>query len=92
MKMSIDTETVEWKWRKQMSNPFSIAWALLAILTPLSLFLIGLEGLSVEICNTVDIRGETNREIAMRITSDLNSKDRFFTDLNGYQVGQQYII
>uniref|UniRef100_A0A8C2DNI8 Alpha-mannosidase n=1 Tax=Cyprinus carpio TaxID=7962 RepID=A0A8C2DNI8_CYPCA len=46
----------------------------------------GVEGQSVEICNTVDIRGEINREIAMRITSDLNSKDRFFTDLNGYQV------
>ncbi|XP_026068253.1 alpha-mannosidase 2-like [Carassius auratus] len=46
----------------------------------------GVEGQSVEIYNTVDIRGETNREIAMRITSDLNSKDRFFTDLNGYQV------
>lgn len=58
----------------------------------LSFFLIGIEGQSVEICNTVDIRGEINREIAMRITSDLNSKDRFFTDLNGYQVGQQYII
>ncbi|ROI53034.1 Alpha-mannosidase 2 [Anabarilius grahami] len=47
---------------------------------------LGVEGQSVEICNTVDIRGEINREIAMRITSDLNSKDRFFTDLNGYQV------
>uniref|UniRef100_A0A673LJF1 Alpha-mannosidase n=1 Tax=Sinocyclocheilus rhinocerous TaxID=307959 RepID=A0A673LJF1_9TELE len=46
----------------------------------------GVEGQSVELCNTVDIRGEINREIAMRITSDLNSKDRFFTDLNGYQV------
>lgn len=59
---------------------------------PPSLFLIGVEGQSVEIGNTVDIRGEINREIVMRITSDLNSKDRFFTDLNGYQVGQQYII
>lgn len=58
----------------------------------LSFFLIGVEGQSVEICNTVDIRGEINREIAMRITSDLNSKDRFFTDLNGYQVGHQYIL
>ncbi|XP_065140174.1 alpha-mannosidase 2 [Paramisgurnus dabryanus] len=46
----------------------------------------GVEGQSVEICNTVDIRGENNREIAMRITSDINSKNRFFTDLNGYQV------
>lgn len=53
--------------------------------------LVGVEGQSVEICNTVDIRGETNREIAMRITSDLNSKDRFFTDLNGYQVEAQYV-
>ncbi|XP_062334959.1 alpha-mannosidase 2 isoform X1 [Osmerus eperlanus] len=46
----------------------------------------GVEGQAVEICNTVDIRGEFNREIAMRITSDLDSEDRFFTDLNGYQI------
>ncbi|XP_035246262.1 alpha-mannosidase 2 isoform X2 [Anguilla anguilla] len=46
----------------------------------------GVEGQSVEISNTVDIRGESNREIAMRITSDLNSSDRFFTDLNGFQI------
>ncbi|XP_041916273.1 alpha-mannosidase 2 [Alosa sapidissima] len=46
----------------------------------------GLEGQSAEICNSVDIRGEFNREIAMRIKSDLNSKDRFFTDLNGFQI------
>ncbi len=79
---------------KKISSPSSVACAHLVILTPVSLsfFLIGVEGQSVEICNTVDIRGETNREIAMRITSDLNSKDRFFTDLNGYQVGHQYIL
>ncbi|KAG2466885.1 MA2A1 mannosidase, partial [Polypterus senegalus] len=46
----------------------------------------GVEGQSVEMCNTVDIRGEFNREIAMRITSDVNSNDRFFTDLNGFQI------
>ncbi|KAL2100361.1 hypothetical protein ACEWY4_004755 [Coilia grayii] len=46
----------------------------------------GVEGQAAEICNSVDIRGEFNREIAMRITSDLNSKDRFFTDLNGFQI------
>jgi len=86
-------ENVVWKWRKQMSNLFSFACAQSVILTPpLSLFLIGVEGQSVEICNTVDIRGEINHEIAMRITSDLNSKDRFFTDLNGYQVGQKSVI
>nr|XP_006627077.1 PREDICTED: alpha-mannosidase 2 [Lepisosteus oculatus]XP_015193543.1 PREDICTED: alpha-mannosidase 2 [Lepisosteus oculatus] len=46
----------------------------------------GVEGQSVEISNIVDIRGEFNREIAMRITSDLNSSNRFYTDLNGYQI------
>uniref|UniRef100_A0AAY5EYM8 Alpha-mannosidase n=1 Tax=Electrophorus electricus TaxID=8005 RepID=A0AAY5EYM8_ELEEL len=46
----------------------------------------GVDGQAVEICNTVDIRGEFNQEIAMRITSDINSMNRFFTDLNGFQV------
>ncbi|XP_076844380.1 alpha-mannosidase 2 isoform X2 [Brachyhypopomus gauderio] len=46
----------------------------------------GVDGQAVEIYNTVDIRGEFNREIAMRITSDIKSKDQFFTDLNGFQV------
>ncbi|XP_072528782.1 alpha-mannosidase 2 [Salminus brasiliensis] len=46
----------------------------------------GVDGQAVEISNSVDIRGEFNREIAMRISSDLNSKDRFFTDLNGFQI------
>uniref|UniRef100_A0AAY5L1Z2 Alpha-mannosidase n=1 Tax=Esox lucius TaxID=8010 RepID=A0AAY5L1Z2_ESOLU len=46
----------------------------------------GVDGQAVEICNSVDIRGEFNREIAMRLTSDLDSKDRFFTDLNGFQI------
>ncbi|KAM4809146.1 alpha-mannosidase 2 [Rhinophrynus dorsalis] len=46
----------------------------------------GLEGQSPEITNIVDIRGEFNREIVMRISSDLNSHNRFYTDLNGYQI------
>ncbi|XP_063309707.1 alpha-mannosidase 2 [Pelobates fuscus] len=46
----------------------------------------GLEGQSPEISNIVDIRGEFNREIVMRIISDLNSQNRFYTDLNGYQI------
>ncbi|KAM6987158.1 alpha-mannosidase 2 [Aplochiton taeniatus] len=46
----------------------------------------GVEGQAVEITNSVDIRGEFNREIAMRLTSDVDSKDRFFTDLNGFQI------
>ncbi|XP_023587754.1 alpha-mannosidase 2 isoform X3 [Trichechus manatus latirostris] len=46
----------------------------------------GVEGQSVEISNIVDIRKEYNREIAMRISSDINSQNRFYTDLNGYQI------
>ncbi|XP_019388008.1 PREDICTED: alpha-mannosidase 2 [Crocodylus porosus] len=46
----------------------------------------GLEGQSLEVSNIVDIRGEYNREIAMRISSDINSQNRFYTDLNGYQI------
>ncbi|KAM9101025.1 alpha-mannosidase 2 [Sarcophilus harrisii] len=46
----------------------------------------GIEGQSVEVSNILDIRGEYNREIAMRISSDLNSQNRFYTDLNGYQI------
>lgn len=50
------------------------------------LFLVGLEGQSLQVSNIVDIRGEYNRELAMRISSDINSQNRFYTDLNGYQV------
>uniref|UniRef100_A0A803WDN8 mannosyl-oligosaccharide 1,3-1,6-alpha-mannosidase n=1 Tax=Ficedula albicollis TaxID=59894 RepID=A0A803WDN8_FICAL len=46
----------------------------------------GLEGHSLEVSNIVDIRGEYNRELAMRISSDINSQNRFYTDLNGYQI------
>ncbi|XP_053263598.1 alpha-mannosidase 2 [Podarcis raffonei] len=46
----------------------------------------GLEGQSLEVSNIVDIRGEYNREIAMRISSDIESHNRFYTDLNGYQI------
>ncbi|KAG9281825.1 alpha-mannosidase 2 [Astyanax mexicanus] len=46
----------------------------------------GVDGQAVEISNIVDIRAEFNREIAMRIISDIGSKDRFFTDLNGFQM------
>lgn len=36
--------------------------------------------------NIVDIRGDNNKELVMRIVSDVQSKDTFFTDLNGFQV------
>ncbi|XP_053330340.1 alpha-mannosidase 2 [Spea bombifrons] len=46
----------------------------------------GLDGQSPEISNVVDIRGEFNREIVMRISSDINSQNRFYSDLNGFQI------
>ncbi|VTJ64963.1 Hypothetical predicted protein [Marmota monax] len=46
----------------------------------------GIEGRSVEISNIVNIRNVYNREIAMRISSEINSQNRFYTDLNGYQI------
>nr|XP_051709547.1 alpha-mannosidase 2 isoform X1 [Oryctolagus cuniculus] len=46
----------------------------------------GIEGQSVEVSNIVDIRNSFNREIAMRISSEINSQNKFYTDLNGYQI------
>ncbi|XP_037385401.1 alpha-mannosidase 2 isoform X1 [Talpa occidentalis] len=46
----------------------------------------GIEGQSLEVSNIVDIRKEYNREIAMRISSNINSQNKFYTDLNGYQI------
>lgn len=44
-------------------------------------------GRSLEISNLVDIRSEVNRELAMRLVTDVASGNRFYTDLNGFQVG-----
>ncbi|XP_008578874.1 PREDICTED: alpha-mannosidase 2 [Galeopterus variegatus] len=46
----------------------------------------GIEGQSVEVSNIVDIRKVYNREIAMRISSEINNQNKFYTDLNGYQI------
>ncbi|XP_043934204.1 alpha-mannosidase 2x isoform X2 [Protopterus annectens] len=46
----------------------------------------GVEGLSLDISAMVDIRDQSNKELAMRITTDIESKDTFFTDLNGFQI------
>lgn len=34
----------------------------------------------------VDIRSEINQELVMRLVSQVDSGNRFFTDLNGFQV------
>lgn len=46
----------------------------------------GIDGLSLEVSNIVDIRQEINREIAMRLITDVKSNNQFFTDLNDFQM------
>ncbi|TNN79412.1 Alpha-mannosidase 2 [Liparis tanakae] len=53
------------------------------------LHLEGHAGRSLEISNTVDIRSEVNRELAMRLVSDVANGNRFYTDLNGFQMQQR---
>uniref|UniRef100_A0A8D3E5P5 Alpha-mannosidase n=1 Tax=Scophthalmus maximus TaxID=52904 RepID=A0A8D3E5P5_SCOMX len=38
------------------------------------------------ITTTVDIRDQTNKELAMRLVTDIQSGDVFYTDLNGFQM------
>ena len=47
----------------------------------------GLDAHAIEIMNVVDIRQESNKELTMRLVTDVQNEDhQFFTDLNGYQV------
>lgn len=48
----------------------------------------GVDGTGLMIENDIDLTSPAmnNREIGMRISSDLNSGDVFFTDLNGFQM------
>lgn len=46
----------------------------------------GADGLGLEIENLVDISTTQNFELAMRLSTNINSTDEFFTDLNGFQV------
>ena len=46
----------------------------------------GIDGLGLDVLNLVDIRGESNYELAMRLqTSIANEEREFYTDLNGFQ-------
>ncbi|XP_059214046.1 alpha-mannosidase 2 [Centropristis striata] len=49
----------------------------------------GHAGRSLEISNMVDIRSEVNRELAMRLVSGVASGNRFYSDLNGFQMQQR---
>ena len=46
----------------------------------------GVDGVGLDVLNLVDIRSETNYELAMRLqTSIANEDSEFYTDLNGFQ-------
>ncbi|XP_018518658.1 LOW QUALITY PROTEIN: alpha-mannosidase 2 [Lates calcarifer] len=53
------------------------------------LHLDGHAGRSLEISNMVDIRSEVNRELAMRLVSNVANGNRFYSDLNGFQMQQR---
>ncbi|XP_067871701.1 alpha-mannosidase 2x isoform X4 [Heterodontus francisci] len=46
----------------------------------------GVEGLSLDVSIVVDIHDQVNRELAMRLSTNIESGDTFFTDLNGFQI------
>ncbi|KAJ8963436.1 hypothetical protein NQ318_018916 [Aromia moschata] len=46
----------------------------------------GADGLGLEIQNVVDIEKTNNFELVMRFSTNINSSDEFFTDVNGYQL------
>ncbi|XP_051548629.1 alpha-mannosidase 2x-like isoform X2 [Myxocyprinus asiaticus] len=46
----------------------------------------GVDGLSLDITTMVDIRDQNNKELAMRLVTDIQSEDTFYTDLNGFQI------
>ncbi|XP_061232614.1 alpha-mannosidase 2x isoform X5 [Neopsephotus bourkii] len=46
----------------------------------------GVEGLSLDVSCLVDIRDQINVELALRFSTDIDSGDTFFTDLNGFQI------
>lgn len=46
-----------------------------------------MDGFSVDVTTTMDIRDQNNKELAMRLVTNIQSGEVFYTDLNGFQVG-----
>ncbi|XP_057692504.1 alpha-mannosidase 2x isoform X2 [Corythoichthys intestinalis] len=46
----------------------------------------GVDGLSLDITTIVDIRDQNNKELALRLVTDIQNGDVFYTDLNGFQM------
>ncbi|XP_034047853.1 alpha-mannosidase 2 [Thalassophryne amazonica] len=49
----------------------------------------GHAGSSLKISNMVDIRSEVNRELVMRLVTDVANGNSFYTDLNSFQMQQR---
>lgn len=47
---------------------------------------LGVDGLSIDMTTMVDIKDQTNKELAMRLVTSIQNGDVFYTDLNGFQV------
>ncbi|XP_030828372.1 alpha-mannosidase 2x isoform X2 [Strongylocentrotus purpuratus] len=53
----------------------------------------GADGTALSIKNILDIRNMQNKELVMRIKSDVRNSDRvFYTDLNGFQMQKRKIL
>lgn len=46
----------------------------------------GVDGVALEIDNLVNVAGQNNLEVAMRLLSQVQSENAFYSDLNGLQV------
>ena len=50
----------------------------------------GIDGMGLDVLNLVDIRGESNYELAMRLQTNIANQDNeFYTDLNGFQASRK---
>ena len=50
------------------------------------------DGVALEIDNLVNIGGQNNFEVAMRLVTNLNTDSAFYSDLNGLQVSYSFNI
>lgn len=70
----------------QKRNIFEPLELILKFLIYNKYFILGADGLGLQIQNLVDIEKTSNFELAMRLSTNINSTNEYFTDLNGYQV------
>lgn len=52
----------------------------------------GADGMGIEIQNLVDISQMNNFELIMRLSTNINSSNEFFTDVNGYQMMRRKML